>query len=94
MDGGVADGEKGRQLVHALAPVVAQYGLGPAAVAQVFGVVAARLERRHFVGSQEKGDKHVTKITPPPFYALTFARLLNPSCGVVRAKKACSAKQE
>ena len=72
MDSGVADGEKGRQLVHALAPVVAQYGLGPTAVAGVFGLVAARLERRHFVGSQEKGNKHGTKITPPPILCAYF----------------------
>ena len=39
--------------------------LGPAAVAGVFGLVAARVERRHFVGGQEKGSKHGAKITPP-----------------------------
>jgi len=65
VDRGVADGEKDGQLVQALAPVVAQHGLGPAAVAGVFGVVAARVERRHFVGGQDKGSKHNAKITPP-----------------------------
>ena len=62
--GGVANGKKGSQLVQALAPVVAQQGLGPAALARVFGVVAARLERCHFVSSQGKGGKHRAKIRP------------------------------
>ena len=70
MGGGVANGKKGSQLVQALAPVVAQQGLGPAALARVAGLVATRLERYHFVSSQGKGDKHGTKITPPHFMRL------------------------
>ena len=50
VDGGVADGKEGRQLVHRLAPVVAQHGLGAAALTGMTGVVAARVEGHGFVG--------------------------------------------
>ena len=64
MDGGVADGKERGQLVEALAPVVAQQGLGPAALAGVAGVVAARVERRHFISGEGEGGKHGAKIAP------------------------------
>lgn len=49
VDGGVADGKEGRQLVQGPASVVAQHGLGAAALAGMTGVVAARVEGGDFV---------------------------------------------
>ena len=64
MDGGVADGKEGRQLVQALASVVAQHGLGAAALAGMTGVVAARVEGDDFVRGQGKGGTHGPKLLP------------------------------
>jgi len=69
VDRGVTNGEKGRQLVQALAPVVAQHGLGAPALAGVAGVVAARVEGRDFVSSQGKKGTHGPKIRPLNLYA-------------------------
>lgn len=62
VDGGVANGKKDRQLTQALAPVVAQHGLGAPTLAGVAGIVAARIEDRDFASSQGKGNAHGSKI--------------------------------
>ena len=65
MDGGVANGKEYGQLVHRLAPVVAQHGLGAAALAGMAGVVAARVKGCDFFGAQDKGGTHAPKLLPP-----------------------------